>query len=139
MAGFSDALCAFKSKLFFLICLLNTVNLALGKSTDQSSTNNYNSTVLGVSGNAVDGNPDTEFGSGHCSRTNTANPSWWRVDLGANLVPVSDVFIVNSNEQQGNKDFKITLGEYIYKLKHVFSVDCCGGCVVANCFVAVYS
>ena len=107
------------------------MNLAFGRATDQSSTNNYNSTVRGVSGNAVDGNPDTDFGSGHCSRTNAANPSWWRVDLGANLVPVSDVFIVNSNEQQGNKDYKITLGEYIYKLKHVFRVDSCGGCVVA--------
>jgi len=89
------------------------VNVAFGKSTDQSSTNNYNSTVRGISGNAVDGNPDTEFGSGHCSRTNSANPSWWRVDLGGNRVAVSEVYIVNSNEQQGNNDYKITLGEYI--------------------------
>ena len=88
------------------------MNLAFGRATDQSSTNNYSSSVSGVSGNAVDGNP----GSGHCSRTNAADPSWWRVDLGANLVPVSEVFIVNSNEQQGNKDYKITLGGYIYKL-----------------------
>ena len=92
------------------------MNLALGKPTFQSSTNNYSSAVSGVSGNAVDGNPDTDLGNGHCSRTNATNPSWWRVDLGANLVPVSEVFIVNSNEQQGNKDYKITLGGYIYKL-----------------------
>ena len=64
----------------------------------------------------MDGNPNTDVGNGHCSRTNAANPSWWRVDLSANLVPVSEVFIVNSNEQQGNKDYKITLGGYTYKL-----------------------
>ena len=89
------------------------MNVAFGKSTDQSSTNNYNSTVRGISRNAVDGNPDTDFGSGHCSRTNAANPSWWRVDLGGNLVAVSEVYIVNSNEQQRNNDYKITFGEYI--------------------------
>ena len=89
------------------------MNVAFGKSTDQSSTNNYNSTVRGISSNAVDGNPDTDFGSGHCSRTNAADPSWWRVDLGGNLVAVSEVYIVNSYEQQGNKDYNITFGEYI--------------------------
>ena len=89
------------------------MNVAFGKSTDQSSTNNYNSTVRGISGNAVDGNPDTDFGSGHCSRTNATNPSWWRVDLGENPVAVSEVYIVNSNEQQGNNNYNITLGEYI--------------------------
>ena len=93
------------------------MNLAFRRTTDQSSTNDYNSTVLGVSGNAVDGNPDTDFGSGHCSRTNAANHSWWRVNLGSNLVPVSEVFIVNSNEQQVNKEYKITLGEYIHIYK----------------------
>ena len=91
------------------------MNVAFGKPTVQSSTNNYNSTVRGISGNAVDGNSDTDFGSGHCSRTNVASLSWWRVDLGANLVAVSEIYIVNSNEQQGNKDYKITLGEFIYK------------------------
>lgn len=95
-------------------CSLLLENLALGRPTAQSSTNNYNSTVHGVSDNAVDGNPDTDFGNGHCSRTNVTNPSWWRVDLGANPVPVSEIYIVNSNTQQGNKDYKITLGEYIH-------------------------
>ena len=104
--------------MFFLICIL-TENLALGKSTAQSSIYNYNSTVTGVSRNAVDGNPDTDFQNGHCSHTNTANPSWWRVDLGANLVPVSEIFIVNrfsslSSLQQRNIAYKITLGEYLY-------------------------
>ena len=62
----------------------------------------------------MDGNPDTDFGNGHCSRTNAANPSWWRVDLGTNLVPVSEIYIVNSNAQQGNEDYKLTFGEYIH-------------------------
>ena len=109
--------------LFFLICIL-TENIALRKSTAQSSTYNYNSTVTGISGNAVDGNPDTDFQNGHCSHTNATNPSWWRVDLGANLVPVSEIFIVNrfssfSSLQQRNKDYKITLGEHLY----IFKVD----------------
>ena len=109
--------------MFFLICIL-TENLALGKDTAQSSTDNYNSTVTGVSGNAVDGNPDTDFQNGHCSRTNAENPSWWRVDLGEDLVPVSEIFIVNrfsssSSLQQGNEDYKITLGEHLY----IFRVD----------------
>ena len=95
--------------------------MALGKSTAQSSTFN-SSAATGVSGNAVDGNPDTGFQNGHCSHTNATNPSWWRVDLGANLVPVSEIFIVNrfsasSSLQQRNKDYKITLGEYLYMFR----------------------
>ena len=62
----------------------------------------------------MDGNPDTDFGNGHCSRTNASNPSWWKVDLGAKHVPVSEIYIVNSNEQQGNIDYQITFGGYIY-------------------------
>ena len=72
----------------------------------------------------MDGNPDTDFRNGHCSHTNAANPSWWRVDLGANLVPVSEIFIVNrfssSSVQQRNKDYKITLGEYLYICRAVY-------------------
>ena len=105
--------------MFFLICLL-TENLALGKPTAQSSTYNYNSTVRGVSGNAVDGNPDSDFENGHCSHTNATNSSWWQVDLGTNLVPVSEIHIVNRftstpSLQQRNKDYKITLGECIFR------------------------
>ena len=99
--------------------------MALGKSTAQSSTFN-SSTATGVSGNAVDGNPDTDFQNGHCSHTNAANPSWWRVDLGEDHVPVSEIFIVNrfsssssSNLQQRNKNYTITLGEHLY----IFRVD----------------
>ncbi|KAL9950688.1 hypothetical protein ACROYT_G043227 [Oculina patagonica] len=90
------------------------VNLALGKPTDQSPTYINSSSASGVSGNAVDGNADTDFSNGHCSHTNAANPSWWRVDLGENLVPVADIYIVNrfstsSTIQQRSKNYKITL------------------------------
>ena len=111
--------------------------MALGKSTAQSSTNNYNSTATGVSGNAVDGNPDTDFQNGHCSRTNAANPSWWRVDLGEDHVPVSEIFIVNrfsssssSNLQESNKNYTITLGEYLYI---IYSGLILGDVNAANC------
>ena len=93
-------------------------------STAQSSTFN-SSSVSGVSGKAVDGNPDTDFGNGHCSHTKATDPSWWRVDLGANLVPVSEIFIVNrfsssTSVQQRNKNYKITLGEYLYIFMAVY-------------------
>ena len=65
----------------------------------------------------MDGNPDTEFRNGSCSHTKENNPSWWRVDLGSDKVPVSEVHIVNrfssdQGVQDRNKDFKITLGEF---------------------------
>ena len=102
--------------------------MALGKATAQSSTFN-SSTATGVSGNAVDGNLDADFQNGHCSSTNAADPSWWRVDLGANLVPVSEIFIVNrftssSSLQQRNKDYKITLGEPCTWLGVILSGSC---------------
>ncbi|KAL9950701.1 hypothetical protein ACROYT_G043242 [Oculina patagonica] len=91
-------------------------NLALGKPTAQSSTYNSNPSVgADVSGRAVDGNPDTEMTNGHCSNTQQNNPSWWRVDLGSDHVPVSEIYIVNrfsasSIIQQRSEDYKITLG-----------------------------
>ena len=91
-----------------------TENLALGKPTAQSSTfNDTQFNAYGVSGNAVDGNPDTEFRNGSCSYTQKNNPSWWRVDLGSDKVPVSEVHIVNrfSVFTDNFKDYKITLGE----------------------------
>ena len=44
----------------------------------------------------MDGNRNPLFdANGNCAVTNQGNPSWWRVDLGANNVPVADIFIVN--------------------------------------------
>ena len=101
----------------FLILLSYAENLALGKATSQSSTfNNTQSGVSGVSGKAVDGNADTDFNNGHCSHTTNDNPSWWRVDLGSDKVPVSEVLIVNRfssdpGVQHRNIDYEIALSE----------------------------
>lgn len=60
---------------------------------------------------------------GHCSHTQQDNPSWWRVDLGLDHVPVSDIHIVNRfstdpNIQQRSEDYEITLGKYISYLSN---------------------
>ena len=93
------------------------MNVALGKATLQSST--FSNTQLGVSGvsdKAVDGNSDTEFRNGSCTHTKPVNGSWWRVDLGSDNVPVSDIFIVNrfstlTDVMARSKSYSITLGE----------------------------
>ncbi|KAL9950698.1 hypothetical protein ACROYT_G043239 [Oculina patagonica] len=90
-------------------------NLALGKPTNQSSTVTNDNIGTAESGRAVDGNPDTEMTNRHCSHTQQNNPSWWRVDLGSDHVPVSEIYIVNrfstrTDIQQRSKDYKITLG-----------------------------
>jgi len=89
-------------------------NLAAGKATSQSSTYSepwYNG-QNGASEKAVDGNPDTHFTKGHCSHTKNDTPSWWRVDLDSDNVPVFEVSIVNrfGTNQRRFKDYKITLG-----------------------------
>ncbi len=94
-----------------------TENLALGKPTNQSSTVTNDNIGTAESGRAVDGNPDTEMTNRHCSHTQQNNPSWWRVDLGSDHVPVSEIYIVNrfstrTDIQQRSKDYKITLGKY---------------------------
>jgi len=94
---------------------LEPENLALGKPAAQSSV--FGSGLReGAARKAVDGNADPNYDNGHCSHTNSDNPSWWRVDLGSNDVPVSEVFIVNRftsdpNLQLRSKDYKITLGK----------------------------
>ena len=93
------------------------MNLALGKPTAQSSTYSNNAIGTAVSGRAVDGNDDTDIRNKHCSRTKQDNPSWWRVDLGSDDVPVSDIHIVNGftgNPENDNKNYKITFGEYMF-------------------------
>ncbi|KAL9950697.1 hypothetical protein ACROYT_G043237 [Oculina patagonica] len=89
-------------------------NLALAKPTAQSSTVTNSNIGTAESGRAVDGNPDTEMTNRHCSLTQQNNPSWWRVDLGSDHVPVSEIHIANrfstrTDVQQRSKDYKITL------------------------------
>ena len=73
-----------------------------------------------VSGRAVDGNPDTNMNNKHCSQTNISNLSWWRVDLGSDYVPVSQIYIVNrfspGDPTETSEDYEITLGEYTFTL-----------------------
>jgi len=92
-----------------------TENLAAGKNTSQSST--YGN---GQSWKSVDGNLDMWDSDWQCSHTLEDNPSWWRVDLGSNNVPVYEVLIVNRFSQhdsvrQRSQDYKITLGESFFK------------------------
>ena len=101
------------NKLFYCCCFdWFTDNLAFGKPTAQSSTTNF-----GISGKAVDGNPDTLFRNGHCTHTGFDKSSWWRVDLGPNPLPVSEVHIVNrlsawfEGSRERKSDYKITVGE----------------------------
>ena len=97
--------------------LFLSVNLALGKPTAQSSTYSNNAIGTAVSGRAVDGNDDTDMLNKHCSQTQEKNPSWWQVDLGSDYVPVSDIHIVNrftGAPQKDNKNYTITLGEYMF-------------------------
>ena len=66
--------------------------------------------------NAVDGNRNPLFNAnGNCALTNQGDPSWWRVDLGTNRVPVSDVLIVNRllppSALQTNGYYIITIGK----------------------------
>ena len=84
-----------------------TENLALKKPTAQSSTYCHGDSRLAVNG-------DHFF----CIHTNEDNPSWWRVDLGSDNVPVFEVHIVNtfSNHpavSSRNEDYKITVGTYL--------------------------
>ncbi|XP_044165883.1 receptor-type tyrosine-protein phosphatase mu-like isoform X8 [Acropora millepora] len=90
----------------------NPENLALKKTAEQSSRQTASSGAK----NAVDGNRNPLFdANGNCALTKTGDPSWWRVDLGTNHVPVSDVFIVNRlfppSALQSNGYYKITLGD----------------------------
>ena len=64
----------------------------------------------------MDGNSDTDFRNGHCSHTLPNNPSWWRVDLGSDHVPVIEVRIVNRLWRAllpQNMGYVITLGKHL--------------------------
>ncbi|XP_044168919.1 uncharacterized protein LOC114961409 [Acropora millepora] len=108
-------------------------NLAHNKTADQSSRQNDSSGAE----NAVDGNRNPLFdANGNCTLTKTGNPSWWRVDLGTNRVPVSDVFIVNRlfppSALQTNGYYKITLGDD----SNVARNPACNGLVRFRDFIA---
>lgn len=67
----------------------NTENLALGKSTSQSSVK-----VDGVSSRAVDGNTSGYWSEGSITHTQNELQPWWEVDLGANQT-IGDIKLYN--------------------------------------------
>ena len=110
---FAAVCLSFPSPSNILFKFILTENLALKKPAEQSSRHNKSSGAE----NAVDGNRNPLFdANGNCALTNeSGDPSWWRVDLGINRAPVSDVLIVNRlfppSARQTNGYYKITLGE----------------------------
>jgi len=58
-----------------------TENLALGKPTTQSGKHTQYPRY--EASNAVDGNRNSNLGSGSCTKTTEGKGSWWQVDLGA--------------------------------------------------------
>ncbi|XP_048585488.1 uncharacterized protein LOC5506705 isoform X1 [Nematostella vectensis] len=72
-----------------MVNLNPSANLALNKSTAQSTTDHS-----GDASRAVDGNTDGDYGRGSCTHTQDQPNPWWRVDLGITQ-PVSEVFLVN--------------------------------------------
>uniref|UniRef100_A0A4W3H0S7 Fucolectin tachylectin-4 pentraxin-1 domain-containing protein n=1 Tax=Callorhinchus milii TaxID=7868 RepID=A0A4W3H0S7_CALMI len=63
--------------IFFLILPLVPENIALKGTATQSSIRDF----LGDAGNAIDGNRDSDYYHGSCSKTNKDLTPWWRVDL----------------------------------------------------------
>ncbi len=74
----------------------NSKNLALGKSTTQSSTRYYSTSA---SGKAVDGNTSGNFFDGKFSvtHTNKEQAAWWQVDLGA-IKTINQINIYNRTD-----------------------------------------
>ena len=63
--------------IFYYLAFSSYQNVALGKTTKQSSTG-WN----GLSGRAVDGNKNTNYHKHSCTHTLHTFSPWWRVDLG---------------------------------------------------------
>ena len=101
-------------------------NLAYGKQTNQSSTDQG-----GVSGRGVDGDSTTGFSQGSCTLTTQENNPWWIVDLGQ-VEPVSEVYIVNRGDSLGNRlsNFEIRVG----RLAFLISPLSCMSVVGLTCF-----
>lgn len=72
-------------------------NLALGKTTWQSTTFRYND-IWATSWLAVDGNANPNFHNGHCTHTDPSDRSpWWMVDL-AGFYNVQRVVVTNRGD-----------------------------------------
>ena len=69
-------------------------NVALGKSSSQSSTTNN-----GLSSKAVDGNTNRVFSGGSVTQTLQENNPWWQVDLGR-VYELDYIYIYNRDRQE---------------------------------------
>ena len=58
------------------------VNVALGKTYDQSSAYNSSLWSLSPASFAANNNTDGTYGSTNCIHTDSYDPGWWQVDLG---------------------------------------------------------
>jgi hypothetical protein len=73
----------------------NSKNLALGKSTTQSST--YSHPTSPTSDKAVDGNTSGKFSDASTTQTNKEQGAWWQVDLGA-IKTINQINIYNRTD-----------------------------------------
>jgi hypothetical protein len=71
--------------------VFTATNVAVGKASSQSSTSSG-----GVSGRAVDGNPNANWAGSSCTHTDSETNPWWVVDLGESY-DISKVVIYNRN------------------------------------------
>jgi len=69
-------------------------NIALGKSTSQSSTTNS-----GLSSRAVDGNKNGIYSRGSVTHTDIENNPWWQVDLGR-IYELDYLYIYNRHREE---------------------------------------
>lgn len=67
-------------------------NFALGKNSEQSSTNES-----AAAGRAVDGNRDSNFIRNSCTLTQTESNPWWRVDL-KKIVRMNAIILTNRDD-----------------------------------------
>jgi hypothetical protein len=72
-----------------------SINLALGKSTTQSST--YSHPTSPTSDKAVDGNTSGKFSDASTTQTNKEQGAWWQVDLGA-IKTINQIIIYNRTD-----------------------------------------
>ncbi|XP_006818584.2 fucolectin-like [Saccoglossus kowalevskii] len=91
---------------------LELTNVAIGKTATQSS--DWSASF--PASNAVDGNTNTNWGSGSCTSTQGEEGAWWKVDLGANYL----VYVVIVTNRQDccetrivNSEIRVGLSEDI--------------------------
>ncbi|XP_077866770.1 uncharacterized protein LOC102809222 [Saccoglossus kowalevskii] len=89
-------------------------NVAIGKTATQSS--DWSPSF--PASNAVDGNTNTNWGSGSCTSTQKEHGAWWKVDLGAKYF-VYEVIVTNRKDccetRIANSEIRVGLSEDIFR------------------------